>query len=66
MFAFRLLVSLFCFAKAAFDEEENEVRGTLVFRPPVEILPKTKRTEEMQKRKIAAWPRGVFQDVTGM
>ena len=41
-------------AQAAFDEEENEVRGTLVFRPPVEILPKTKRTEEMQKRKIAA------------
>ncbi|CAK9027868.1 Nucleotide-binding oligomerization domain-containing protein 2 (Caspase recruitment domain-containing protein 15) [Durusdinium trenchii] len=37
---------------AAFDEEENEVRGTLVFRPPVEILPKTRRTEEMQKRKI--------------
>eukprot|EP00439_Symbiodinium_sp_Y106_P061263 s370_g9.t1 len=37
---------------AAFDEEENEVRGTLVFRPPTEILPKTRRTEEMQKRKI--------------
>jgi len=37
---------------AAFDEEENEVRGTLVFKPPVEILPKTRRTEEMQRRKL--------------
>ncbi|CAJ1351054.1 unnamed protein product [Effrenium voratum] len=37
---------------AVFDEEENEVRGTLVFRPPVEILPETRRTEEMRKRKI--------------
>ena len=42
-------------SKAAFDEEENEVRGTLVFKPPVEILPKTRRTEEMQRRKLAAW-----------
>jgi len=32
--------------------EEVEVRGNLTFRPPVEILPKTKRTEELQKRKI--------------
>ncbi|CAL1163925.1 unnamed protein product, partial [Cladocopium goreaui] len=37
---------------AAFDEEENEVRGTLVFKPPVEILPKTRRTEEMQRKKL--------------
>jgi len=37
---------------AAFDEEENEVRGNLTFKPPKEILPKTKRTEELQKRKI--------------
>eukprot|EP00438_Fugacium_kawagutii_P025238 Skav236127 [mRNA] locus=scaffold900:251477:253782:- [translate_table: standard] len=37
---------------AAFDEEENDVRGTLVFKPPVEILPKTRRTEEMQRRKL--------------
>lgn len=42
-------------SQAAFDEEENEVRGTLVFKPPVEILPKTRRTEEMQRRKLAAW-----------
>lgn len=42
-------------SKAAFDEEENEIRGTLVFKPPVEILPKTRRTEEMQRRKLAAW-----------
>eukprot|EP00933_Yihiella_yeosuensis_P005639 TRINITY_DN110192_c0_g1_i1.p1 TRINITY_DN110192_c0_g1~~TRINITY_DN110192_c0_g1_i1.p1 ORF type:complete len:392 (-),score=102.73 TRINITY_DN110192_c0_g1_i1:422-1597(-) len=34
------------------DEDEIEVRGNLTFRPPVEVLPKTKRTEEMQKRKI--------------
>ena len=33
------------------------MRGTLVFRPPVEILPKTRRTEEMQKRKIVTWER---------
>ena len=39
--------------EAAFDEEENEVRGTLVFKPPVEILPKTRRTEEMQRKKLA-------------
>eukprot|EP00931_Biecheleriopsis_adriatica_P115469 TRINITY_DN91256_c1_g1_i1.p1 TRINITY_DN91256_c1_g1~~TRINITY_DN91256_c1_g1_i1.p1 ORF type:complete len:425 (-),score=135.10 TRINITY_DN91256_c1_g1_i1:64-1242(-) len=37
---------------AGFDEEENEVRGTLVFKPPVEVLPKTKRTEELQKKKV--------------
>lgn len=37
---------------SAFDEEEVEVRGNLTFKPPVEVLPKTKRTEELQKRKI--------------
>ncbi|CAE8590285.1 unnamed protein product, partial [Polarella glacialis] len=37
---------------AGMDEEEMEVRGNLTFKPPIEILPKTKRTEEMQKRKI--------------
>jgi len=39
---------------AAYDEEEDDVRldGALVFKPPVEVLPKTKRTEELQKRKI--------------
>lgn len=39
---------------AAFDEEELDVRlgGKLIFKPPVEVLPKTKRTEELQKRKI--------------
>jgi len=36
----------------AFDESEIEVRGNLTFRPPVEVLPKTRRTEELQKRKI--------------
>mmetsp|Transcript_9164 Transcript_9164/g.20230 ORF Transcript_9164/g.20230 Transcript_9164/m.20230 type:complete len:394 (+) Transcript_9164:52-1233(+) len=35
-----------------YEEEEMEVRGGLTFRPPVEVLPKTKRTEEVQKRKI--------------
>jgi len=39
-------------AEDPLDEEENEVRGTLTFKPPVEVLPKTKRTEELQKRKI--------------
>lgn len=37
---------------ASFDVEEVEVRGKLTFKPPVEVLPKTKRTEELQKRKI--------------
>lgn len=37
---------------AAFDEEEPEIRGNLVFRPPVEVLPQTKRTEELQKKKL--------------
>lgn len=37
---------------AAFDEEELEIRGNLTFKPSVEILPKTRRTEELQKRKI--------------
>uniref|UniRef100_A0A6U6UAR3 Uncharacterized protein n=1 Tax=Zooxanthella nutricula TaxID=1333877 RepID=A0A6U6UAR3_9DINO len=39
---------------AAYDEEENDVRleGALVFKPAIEVLPKTKRTEELQKRKI--------------
>lgn len=39
---------------AAYDEEECDVRldGALVFKPAVEVLPKTKRTEELQKRKI--------------
>jgi len=39
---------------AAYDEEECDIRldGKLVFKPPVEVLPKTKRTEELQKRKI--------------
>lgn len=33
------------------DDEEPEVRGTLVFKPAVEILPNTKRTEEIRKQK---------------
>eukprot|EP00747_Dinoflagellata_sp_TGD_P163702 gnl/TRDRNA2_/TRDRNA2_182671_c0_seq1.p1 gnl/TRDRNA2_/TRDRNA2_182671_c0~~gnl/TRDRNA2_/TRDRNA2_182671_c0_seq1.p1 ORF type:complete len:415 (+),score=143.77 gnl/TRDRNA2_/TRDRNA2_182671_c0_seq1:66-1247(+) len=41
---------------AQFDEEEPDIRGsgefTMTFRPAVEVLPKTKRTEELQKRKI--------------
>mmetsp|Transcript_32345 Transcript_32345/g.68919 ORF Transcript_32345/g.68919 Transcript_32345/m.68919 type:complete len:390 (-) Transcript_32345:52-1221(-) len=36
----------------AYDEEEVEVRGALTFLPPVEVLPKTKRTEELQRKKI--------------
>lgn len=37
-----------------YDEEELDIRldGKLVFKPAVEVLPKTKRTEELQKRKI--------------
>jgi len=35
-----------------YDEEEIEVRGNLSFKPSIEVLPKTKRTEELQKRKI--------------
>mmetsp|Transcript_75659 Transcript_75659/g.131094 ORF Transcript_75659/g.131094 Transcript_75659/m.131094 type:complete len:391 (-) Transcript_75659:266-1438(-) len=34
------------------DLEEDEVRGNLTFKPTVEVLPKTKRTEELQKRKL--------------
>ena len=33
-------------------QEEDEVRGQLTFKPPVSVLPNTKRTEELQKRKI--------------
>eukprot|EP00928_Gymnodinium_smaydae_P006382 TRINITY_DN12254_c0_g1_i1.p1 TRINITY_DN12254_c0_g1~~TRINITY_DN12254_c0_g1_i1.p1 ORF type:complete len:387 (-),score=138.15 TRINITY_DN12254_c0_g1_i1:55-1215(-) len=35
-----------------YDEEEPEIRGNLTFKPPVEILPKTKRTETLQRKKI--------------
>mmetsp|Transcript_48470 Transcript_48470/g.109090 ORF Transcript_48470/g.109090 Transcript_48470/m.109090 type:complete len:393 (+) Transcript_48470:110-1288(+) len=34
------------------DEEEVEIRGNLTFKPPVEVLPRTKRTEELQRKKI--------------
>jgi hypothetical protein len=39
---------------AAYYEEELDVRanGALTFRAPVELLPKTRRTEEAQRRKI--------------
>jgi len=37
---------------SAYDEEEPEVRGNLTFKPPVEVLPKTKRTEALQTKKI--------------
>mmetsp|Transcript_35981 Transcript_35981/g.66116 ORF Transcript_35981/g.66116 Transcript_35981/m.66116 type:complete len:395 (+) Transcript_35981:24-1208(+) len=37
---------------AGYDEEEDEIRGTLRFKPPVAVLPNTRRTEELQKRKI--------------
>jgi len=32
--------------------EEDEVRGNLTFKPCVAVLPATKRTEELQKKKI--------------
>jgi len=32
-------------------EEEPEIRGNLTFKPPVEVLPNTKRTEELKKKK---------------
>lgn len=35
-----------------FDQEEDEVRGNLTFKPPVEVLPKTKRTEGVIQRRI--------------
>lgn len=39
---------------SAYDEEECDIRldGKLVFLPPTEVLPKTKRTEELQKKKL--------------
>lgn len=35
-----------------YDEEELDIRGAVTFKPAVEVLPKTKRTEEIQKRRI--------------
>jgi len=37
---------------SAYDEEEPEIRGNLTFKPPVEVLPKTKRSEEKRDEKI--------------
>eukprot|EP00927_Polykrikos_kofoidii_P035673 TRINITY_DN30220_c0_g1_i1.p1 TRINITY_DN30220_c0_g1~~TRINITY_DN30220_c0_g1_i1.p1 ORF type:complete len:399 (-),score=127.53 TRINITY_DN30220_c0_g1_i1:91-1263(-) len=37
---------------SAFDEEEPEIVGNLTFRPAYEILPKTKRTELLEAKKI--------------
>lgn len=34
------------------DEEEPEIRGNLTFKPPKGVLPKTRRTEALQKKKI--------------
>jgi len=34
------------------EEVEIEVRGNITYRQPVEVLPKTKRTEEIQKRRM--------------
>lgn len=42
---------------SAYDEEEPEIRGSLTFKPPVEILPKTRRTEALQAKKIAELKR---------
>jgi len=35
-----------------YDEEELDVRGAVTFKPCTEVLPKTKRTEEIQKKRI--------------
>lgn len=40
-----------------YDEEELDVRGSHTFKPCVEVLPKTKRTEEIQKKRIDALKR---------
>mmetsp|Transcript_84208 Transcript_84208/g.234885 ORF Transcript_84208/g.234885 Transcript_84208/m.234885 type:complete len:884 (-) Transcript_84208:96-2747(-) len=37
------------------DESDFEVRNNLSFRPPIEILPKTKRSEELQMKKLEKW-----------
>lgn len=37
-----------------FDEEEAEVVGDMIFYPAVEVLPLTKRTEELNKKKREA------------
>lgn len=34
------------------EEEEVEIRGNLTFKPPIEVLPRTKRTEERQRKKV--------------
>jgi len=36
---------------SAYDQEEDDVRGNLTFKPVKVVLPKTKRTEELHKRK---------------
>jgi len=35
-----------------YDEEEPEIRGNLTFKPVMEVLPKTKRTERLHEEKI--------------
>jgi len=35
-----------------FDQEELDFRGSITFKQAVEVLPKTKRTEEIQKKRI--------------
>jgi len=37
---------------AELDEEEVEVRDGLTFRAPIEVLPQTKRTAELKRRKV--------------
>jgi len=37
---------------SAYDEEELDVRGAITFKQAVEVLPKTKRTEEIQQKRI--------------
>lgn len=37
---------------SAYDEEELDIRGAITFKQAVEVLPKTKRTEEIQKKRI--------------
>uniref|UniRef100_A0A7S3M1A5 Uncharacterized protein n=1 Tax=Spumella elongata TaxID=89044 RepID=A0A7S3M1A5_9STRA len=44
-------------ASADFDPDQCEVRetpsgGTMIIRPPVEVLPKTKRCEALQMKKL--------------
>jgi len=44
-------------ASADFDPSQCVVVGNLTFRPPVEVLPKTKRCEAQEMKKLEEWNR---------